>query len=139
MKVRHTNRSAGLLAILAAIIPFVDWYVFHNLNKDFVAHSRDEKILLMYLNDGVKDYGVGMTRHPDEFKTVPNRSTFLYIVLSIVTLGIFELYWIYTLTVDPNEHFKSHGVFDEEIIRVFENLTSTQQPPGTVETGEPLV
>ncbi|MFQ5950797.1 MAG: DUF4234 domain-containing protein, partial [Candidatus Geothermarchaeales archaeon] len=41
-------------------------------------------------------------------RPMPERSVVLYLVLSIVTLGIFGIYWLYTLIDDPNLHFRHH-------------------------------
>jgi uncharacterized membrane protein len=136
-KVKHNKRSAGLLAILAAIIPFVDWYVYHVLNKDFHHHSVDEKLIYTEVYEDLRDNGITLTRRPEELYVVPDRSTILYIILSIITLGLFYLYWWYTLTKDPNEHFKTHRVIEAEIIRGIEEYIKSTGEAG--EGGEKII
>ncbi|MGC8557799.1 MAG: DUF4234 domain-containing protein [Nitrososphaeria archaeon] len=89
------------LSIVAAVLTF---YIFHSLNKDFVKIERAE-------NNGFMQIGWKGDRY---FKMV-DRSTALYIVLSIITGGIFMLYWIYTVAKDPNEHFKEDWRIEDSI------------------------
>lgn len=89
------------LSIVSAILIF---YIFHSLNKDFVKIERAE-------NNGFIQIGWKGDRY---FKMV-DRSTVLYIVLTIITFGIFMLYWIYTVAKDPNEHFKEDWRIEDSI------------------------
>lgn len=89
------------LSIVSAILIF---YIFHSLNKDFVKIERAE-------NNGFIQMGWKGDRY---FKMV-DRSTVLYIVLTIITFGIFMLYWIYTVAKDPNEHFKEDWKIEDSI------------------------
>ncbi|MEM4062966.1 MAG: DUF4234 domain-containing protein [Conexivisphaerales archaeon] len=107
---RDPAKWAIIIGILL-IIPFLSivsliliFYIFHSLNKDFVKIERAE-------NNGFIQIGWKGDRY---FKIV-DRSTALYIVLSIITLGIFMLYWIYTVANDPNEHFREDWRIEDSI------------------------
>ncbi|MGC8662057.1 MAG: DUF4234 domain-containing protein [Nitrososphaeria archaeon] len=89
------------LSIVAAVLIF---YIFHSLNKDFVKIERAE-------NNGFMQIGWKGDRY---FKMV-DRSTVLYIVLTIITGGIFMLYWLYTVAKDPNEHFREDWRIEDSI------------------------
>ncbi len=119
-EVNSRMRSALANAILT-IVPFYVYYVYHFLNKDFVSHSEKEKLLLIEIFDELRERLPGFTRRVEEFVTVPDRSTFLYIILTLVT-GFFTLYWVYTLTKDPNKHFESHGIIERELIAAFREI-----------------
>ncbi len=112
-KYDEQEKSAGLWTILT-IVPFVIYYVYHFLNKDFVKHERREMRILNNLRDLLRKRG-GYVEVPVE-PTIKDRSTFLYFILSIITAGIFQLYWVYTLTKDPNEHFRMHRMFEERLL-----------------------
>lgn len=47
---------------------------------------------------------------------VPERSTALYVVLSIVTLGLFSVYWRYTQMIDGNAHFDADDRMEDAIL-----------------------
>lgn len=47
---------------------------------------------------------------------LPNRSFAVYLILTIVTLGLFSLYWLYTLIKDPNDHFQNQWQFEDQLV-----------------------
>jgi hypothetical protein len=102
------------------------YYVFHFLNKDFHRHSERERLLLAELVDELRGRVPTFIRRVDEFATVAERSTFLCI--TIVTAGLFLLYWIYTLTKDSNKHFESHGVIERDILVALREFYLKAQP-----------
>jgi len=90
-------------------------YVLHFLNKSFHRYDSYEKAIWDGINDYFKKIGRSMTNYPiSKIGRLPSRGTAVYIVLTIITLGIFYFYWIYTVTKDPNEHFKSHALVEQE-------------------------
>ena len=125
-RLEETERNAVLWALLP-IIPCVGTilllYIYHFLNKDFVKHYRREAEIIDGFRKGLK--ALGVEKELPSFSRgykFPDRSTALYIVLYIVTLGLFGLYWIYTLTKDPNEHFKEHVLMEDEMLKLLEEL-----------------
>lgn len=124
LKVASEERNPILWIILGLLFPPVFLYVYHFLNKDFVKHSNKEYVLFNVLNSEFKRVNLSTALNPEELYRVPNRSTLLYIILSIITLGVFVLYWIYTLVNDPNRHFKSHSILEKRIIDGFTEMIS---------------
>ncbi len=108
------NRDAVVNTILI-IVPFYIFYVYHFLNKDFVKHSQHERFLLGELFDEIRERVPSFYRRIEEFDVVPDRSTLLYVILTLVT-SLFVIYWVYTLTKDPNKHFESHRVIERELL-----------------------
>ena len=130
MEVEEQEKSAVLWIALIVLIGIVVFYVYHFLNRDFNKHSARERRLLEEVKRGLEELGVVATFMPEELYVVPRRSTIVYIVLSLVTVGIFSLYWIYTLTKDPNEHFKSHRDIERLLISSLERAVEEKFPPG---------
>jgi hypothetical protein len=54
---------------------------------------------------------------PMDVSAAKERSTVLYVVLTIVTLGFFGVYWLYALIEDPNKHFRSQRDFEDKLLR----------------------
>ena len=123
------SERSPILFVILSIIPLIGtivlFYIYHFLNKDFASHSRTEKLILADVLDSLSERGISIPKRIEEFAVVPSRNTILYIVLLIITLGFFGFYWIYVLTKDPNEHFKSHRIFESELLRAFESLVRT--------------
>lgn len=52
---------------------------------------------------------------PSGREAVPHRSTALLLVLSILTAGLFSIFWRYTLMADGNAHFRSDATMEDVI------------------------
>jgi len=121
------ERDAFIWAILQ-LIPIVGLpiliYVYHFLNKDFSIHSKMERYVLSSFSSVAVE--VDPSFKPISFHSdyeFPDRSTAVYIVATIATLGFFILYWIYTLTKDPNEHFREHKVMEDRLLEELSKIS----------------
>ncbi len=117
---RESEKSAGLWLILYIVLGFIAWaYIMHFLTRDFVEHEYREQLFFKNLAEIAKRRNLVLELPR---RTVPDRNTVLYLVLTIITLGLFGLYWIYTVTRDPNEHFLEHHVFEQRLVSVLESM-----------------
>jgi len=115
---RGKERSPGLWIALSIItlglgFLFVLWF----LQADMIAHQRAEAETLQKASQLLVKMGIG--KHPitvDE--VVPQRSYPLYLLATIFTLGLFELYWSYVRIKDTNVHFDEHDRFEEQLVAV---------------------
>lgn len=118
-KVEETEKGAALWAILSAIIPFVSWYVYYFLTKDFYKHERREDGFWEDLGRIMDKMGIKYSVER-RIETTPDRSFVLYLILTIITSGLFGIYWLYVLLKDPNEHFKYHIKVEDSLLSAFE-------------------
>jgi hypothetical protein len=49
------------------------------------------------------------------WKTLPERSFFIYLILTLLTCGLFLIYWYYVLIKDLNDHFGAQWQFEDQI------------------------
>lgn len=113
------DKSAILWSILSAFVPFVQLYVYYFLMNDFYRHERREDGFFEDASRALNKLGVTFSV-PRRSEAVPNRSFVLYLILTIVTVGMFGVYWVYVLLKDPNEHFKYHVQVENQLITVLE-------------------
>lgn len=118
----NSKEKNAVLDTILTIIPFYIFYVYHYLNKDFAKHSKKEKLLLNEVLDELREKVPSFTRRSEELEEIPERSTFLYIILTLIIGGLFLIYWVYTLTEDPNRHFESHRIIEKDIITAMKEL-----------------
>lgn len=111
----ETEKSAALWAILSFITGIAALYVFYYLLKDFFKHERREDLFFEDLNRALAASGVTVNL-PRRTLPIPDRSFILYFILSIITVGIFGIYWIYVLITDPNNHFRQQWMIEDTII-----------------------
>ncbi|MFQ6130020.1 MAG: DUF4234 domain-containing protein [Candidatus Hadarchaeaceae archaeon] len=113
-KLNEKEQPAFLWAILCFFIPIVSLYVGYFLMRDFYRHERREDFFLEDL--GKTAAPIVALELPRRFRSIPDRNIILYIVLTIVTAGIFGIYWLYTLVVDPNNHFDHQVRWEDKLL-----------------------
>ncbi|MFA5809640.1 MAG: DUF4234 domain-containing protein, partial [Thermoleophilia bacterium] len=108
---REGDKSPVVWLVLAIIgvLP-ATFYAMNFLNNDFHDHEVNE--ILFLDKAGYLMSGLGMNRVSPATQAVPLRSFLLLFLLTMVTFGIYGIYWWYTLIGDPNEHFNGHGVWE---------------------------
>ena len=121
-RAEETEKGAVLWAILSAIIFLAEWYVSYFLMKDFYKHERREDGFWEDLKNVLNKIGVTVSL-PRRVEATPDRSFVLYLILTIITVGLFGIYWIYVLLKDPNEHFKYHIQVEDELLSALESVT----------------
>lgn len=123
-RAEETEKGAVLWAILSAI-PWIgtlaEWYVNYFLMKDFYKHERREEGFWDDLSKVLDKCGVTVSL-PRRTEVMPDRSFVLYLILSIITLGLFGIYWLYVLLNDPNEHFKYHVQVEDGLLGALETV-----------------
>jgi hypothetical protein len=89
--------------------------------KDFYKHERREDGFWEDLSRTLDKCGITFSM-PRRTETTPNRSFVLYLILAIITLGLFGIYWLYVLLKDPNEHFKYHMQVEDQLLSTLESV-----------------
>ena len=85
-EIEETEKSAILWIILVLLIGIVILYVYHFLTKDFFVHEEREDRIVTGIQDALGILGTRFTYR--RYYEIPHRNTILYIILTIVTLGI---------------------------------------------------
>ncbi len=121
MKADETEKNAILWVILHAAVQFIPLlYVLYFLGRDFRLHERREDGLIEDSNKILESLGVsvGVRR----LNPIPERSFVLYLILTMLTFGLFGIYWLYILITDPNNHFKHHIQYEDELMSKISTL-----------------
>ncbi len=113
-KLSEKEQPAFLWAILCFFIPFVALYVAYFLMRDFYRHERREDFFLEDLEKTAEP--IVALEMPRRFHSIPDRNVILYLVLTILTAGIFGIYWLYSLIVDPNNHFNHQVAWEDKLL-----------------------
>lgn len=101
----QTQRFKAMNARLwAASIIFVvpAWVILYLLSRDLIAHEQEQDKFLV-------------AAFPERMfmpQTIPIKT---YVLITIVTLGIGGVYWLYKVTNLYNAHFKAHLQVEKEI------------------------
>ncbi|HEX9694824.1 MAG TPA: hypothetical protein VGB64_00755, partial [Actinomycetota bacterium] len=96
---RRNKREPALWAVLRFIVSVVGAYVNHFLNKDFRYLETWEASLAENAEWVMQRLDMPVAI-PKAAHRTPDRSTGLYVTLSIVTFGLFTIWWRYALMKD---------------------------------------
>lgn len=102
--VKEYNPKLWTASIILIIPAFIILYL---LTKDLIAHEKEEEAYLSV----VLPQRVFMTQ------TIPQTT---YVLITIVTLGVGGVYWLYKVINLYNSHFKADLLVEKEIARLME-------------------
>jgi hypothetical protein len=101
------NETLWAASIILVLPAFAVLYV---LSNDLVLHEKNQQIFLKRILPQM-DYK-------------PQRITpGIYILLTVATLGLGGIYWLYRVFNGYNNHFREHRIIDDELNKVMEART----------------
>ncbi len=124
---RVNRRDPALWTILRIAAGPVGAYINHFLNRDIRFLDTWETSLAQNTDWIMQKLGF-VSSIPVRARHAPERSTALYVLLSILTVGLFTIYWRYTVMSDGNIHFDEDDHMENAILRGLGLSTGTAQP-----------
>ncbi|NYT12563.1 MAG: DUF4234 domain-containing protein [Methanomassiliicoccales archaeon] len=112
------ERSAVLWAVLP-IIPVVGW-IFLIIALYYLTHfptGHDRRWHAFTQQTQYAGSQLGMNLMLPSWRMLPERSFIIYFILTIVTFGIFMIYWYYVLIKDMNDHYRAQWQFEDQFVR----------------------
>lgn len=120
------EKSAAFWVILSMITGwFAALYVFYFLMRDVYTHSQRQRDFVDEFVSAMSKLGVDVTAIATAAQyqyQVPRRSFAKYLVLSIITMGIFGIFWLYVIFKDWNDHFKTQWLVEDQILSSIKKL-----------------
>jgi uncharacterized protein DUF4234 len=109
------------------LLGVVGAYVNHFLNKDMLFYDEWEASYAANAEWVMQRLGYPVAV-PRRTKPVPNRSTGLYVFLSIITFGIFTMFWRYSVMIDGNGHFDDDAAMEDALLRAMGVAPASETP-----------
>ena len=107
--------GASVLSSFAMIIAVIVLaFLASHMMRTIYTHDLRWTAFVNSLRPSMRLVGKEMT-FPQLSSPLKERSVVLYAVLTLITFGIFAIYWLYVLLKDPNRHFAGHGVIEYAI------------------------
>lgn len=116
----ESERSAMLWAVLSMFNGLALLYVWYFLMKDFNKHERREDAFWTEASKILNKAGIKL-EVPARTAPLFERSFALYFILTIITAGLFGIYWLYVLLKDPNVHFRYHVKIEDQVLPILES------------------
>ncbi|MGH2829246.1 MAG: DUF4234 domain-containing protein, partial [Actinomycetota bacterium] len=120
--------AAVLVGLFALAQASVGAFINHTLNKDlrFIEAWEDS------LNENAA-WVLGHLGSPvasvPRTQPIPRRETAVYVVLSVVTLGLFSIWWRYALMREGNDHFTHDADAEDRLLRALGVAAHGAGPP----------
>ncbi|MHB1390203.1 MAG: DUF4234 domain-containing protein [Thermoleophilia bacterium] len=125
---RSGEKSPALWLVVMLVASVVEFYIFYFLNDDFRAHESSEQLFMRQAGDTMQQ--LGMSNQPIVTNlTVPERNFTTFLILTVVTCGIYGVYWWYTVIVDGNSHFNDHAVWEGQFYALISGQGGAIAPP----------
>ncbi len=111
-----SGEKSALFQAFLAMIPYVGWlfllFSLVFLTDDWKEHEKREDFMVQELNKTLSVMGYPAVSARLRQSQVRYRSTALFVLLSIFTLGLVELVWLYLSMGDPREHLEFHNYLE---------------------------
>lgn len=115
------EKGAVLWPILSLVTGIAIVYILYFLTKDFYKHGRRETHFYEDIRKALTALGSKVSWQIET--PMPERSFAKYLILSLITLGIFVLYWLWVIKKDPEAHFTHHVRVETELLEELEKLS----------------
>jgi hypothetical protein len=108
-------RSAGLWAIISIFAaPLIGLIVAYSLTQDLRKHEDRQTAYYQTLSLTLGEAGFAYSAVASPKRHA--RDPIAYIVFSVITAGLFWIYWFYALLKDYNEHFADQAVLEDQLL-----------------------
>jgi len=121
--IREPERNPWLWAVLLPIVTLgiASLYTRWFLTVDYRRHSVRQRELSDTMADGLR-LATGKSASVVDESVLPDRNFWIYLLLTIVTFGLFGWYWQYVLFDDPNKHFARQAFAEDQIVSYLRSL-----------------
>jgi len=127
-----SGESSAILRSLLFLIPYVGWVFLMGellfLTDDWKEHEIREDYMIQEVNGTLGMLGLYTLPNRLRPSSLRFRSSAVYLILSIFTLGLASLVWLYVSISDPYEHFEYHSHFEFPLV----GLLGPPKPPAGV-------
>ena len=96
-------------------ISFGDYILYYLLMNDYTDHDSTEAQFFTLMSGALAKLGLaGQTSQAQT--SVPERNYINFLVFSIITCGIYGLYWMYVMIKDFNDHFMAQVPWEDFLL-----------------------
>lgn len=117
MNTMSAERGAAIW-LLIAIFTFGIGYMilYYLLMQDYVQHDAVEAQFFTLMSNALNKLGLS-EQAGQAARTVPDREYVTFLVLTLVTCGIYGIYWMYVMIKDFNDHFMAQVPWEDFLLQ----------------------
>lgn len=116
MATMSAERGAAIWLVICIFTSLVGYAIlYYLLMKDYVEHDAVEAQFFTVMSSALAKLGLA-GQASQAVPNVPQREFVTYLILTIVTCGIYGFYWMYVMIKDFNEHFMAQVSWEDFIL-----------------------
>lgn len=100
------ERGAALWLVLSLLTGIATYIGYYFIMDDLENHDNCEAQYFTLMSSALAKLGLS-SRPSQAVRTIPERNFVTFLLLSIVTCGIYYFYWLYVLVQDGNDHIRA--------------------------------
>ncbi|MGQ9757406.1 MAG: DUF4234 domain-containing protein [Actinomycetota bacterium] len=117
MATMAAERGAAIWLLICLFTGIIGSFIlFYLLMQDYVQHDVLEAQFFTLMSAGLAKLGLA-AEAGQAVPSVPQRDFVTFLVLSIVTCGIYGLYWMYVMIKDFNDHFMAQVPWEDFLVQ----------------------
>jgi hypothetical protein len=114
MLMMASERGAVIWLLICIFTGIGIWIVYYLLMQDYTQHDLVEAQYFTVMSSALAKLGLS-GQAAQAARTVPDREFITFLLLSIVTCGIYGFYWMYVMINDFNVHFTAQAAWEDFI------------------------
>jgi Domain of unknown function (DUF4234) len=108
------ERGAALWLVIGILTGVGIWIGYYFVMEDVARHDQLEAQFFTLMSSALAKLGLS-AQASQAAPNIPERNFVAYLLLSIVTCGIFSFYWLYVLVDDGNRHVEAQVQWEDFI------------------------
>lgn len=108
------ERGAALWLVLGILTGIAMYIGYYFIMDDFNNHDALEAQFFTLMSNAMAKLGLS-SKPSQASRSIPERNFVTFLLLSIVTCGIYYFYWLYVLVDDGNRHFEAQVQWEDFI------------------------
>jgi len=114
MYLQSPERGAALWLVIGILTGIGIWIGYYFIMDDMARHDQLEAQYFTVMSSALAKLGLS-AQGSQAAPNIPDRSFVAYLLLSLVTCGIFAFYWLYVLVEDGNRHVEAQVQWEDFI------------------------
>ncbi len=115
MIMRAAERGAVIWLLICIFTGIGAWILYYLLMEDYREHDDVEAQFFTLMSSALAKLGLA-SEAGQAYPSIPQRDFALFLILSIVTCGIYGLYWMYVMIKDFNDHLSRQVAWEDFIL-----------------------
>ncbi len=114
MLTMSSERGAAIWLLICIFTGIGAYILYYLLMQDYAQHDTLEAQYFTVMSSALAKLGLAGSE-AQAFRSVPDREFVTFLLLTLVTCGIYGLYWMYVMIKDLNDHFAAQYPWEDFI------------------------